>query len=462
LLKQNREYDQEAVQSFKNIMSFMGDRKSSKDGVGHIKKLIQNGLTAPETLRDEIYLQICKQVTGHPNESNALKGWELMCVLMGCFPPSMSMKEFLQEFIERAKNEESNDAGIKRLAKLCLERMDKIMILGPRLEVSSEQEIKHDQAGEVTSLKVYTLDDAFKTVEADCFTQVKEVKRTFVQKMGLGYSLPFGLFEVAKDGTERVLEDDMRVLDVLGAWERVVSEKRLPGGSENFRLVFKAELVLKTSDKNLLEDEEALNLMYMQAVHDVVTERYPSESKDCPSLAALQLQASFGDYKADTHTIDWIVDQLPRLLPEPYYGGNKGKKNEAVRNEAAQKVLSKYTKLTGVSSNEAKLSYLDYVQDWPLYGAAFVTVEQKQLKDYPTFIRVAITCDNVLLVHPDTRDVLDTFAYNEIVTWGYSDEKFILVVGNLVQQRKLFFKTNKGRFMNKLVHDYVKTKVPAS
>jgi len=35
--------------------------------------------------------------------------------------------------------------------------------------------------------------------------------------------------------------------------------------------------------------------------------------------------------------------------------------------------------------------------------------------------------------------ILENYAFTDIVTWGHSDEKFILVVGNLVQQRKLIF-----------------------
>ena len=45
------------------------------------------------------------------------------------------------------------------------------------------------------------------------------------------------------------------------------------------------------------------------------------------------------------------------------------------------------------------------------------------------------------------------------MTWGHSDEKFIVVVGNIVQQRKLIFKTNDGKACNHLIHDYVKFKV---
>lgn len=458
LLKQNREYDAEAVQSFKNIMSYMGDRRSHKPDWGHAKKIIQNGLTAPETLRDEIYLQICKQVTNHPSLEHTIKGWTLMCVLLGCFPVSQSMKTFLEDFIERTRKDENSDGEIKKLGKQALDRLEKIMVMGPRAEVPSIDEIKRDQEGNPVSLKVYTLDNAIRTIEVDCFTQVKEVKRNIIQKAGLSYSVPFAIYEFSKDNDERILDDESRILDVIASWERIISEKKITT-VEPFRLVFKAELVLKTTDKNLIEDEEALNLMYIQAVHDVVSERYPAEPNICPSLAALQLQATFGDYNSNQHNVDFVSDRLGDLLPAAVLGGGK-KKSPQVVAEMAQKVITKYTKLQGVSANEAKLSYLDYVQEWALYGACFITVEQKQLKDYPPYIRVAVTCDAILLVHPESKDVLDTFGYHEIVTWGYSDEKFILVVGNLVQQRKLFFKTNRGKFMNKLVHDYVKTKVP--
>jgi len=43
------------------------------------------------------------------------------------------------------------------------------------------------------------------------------------------------------------------------------------------------------------------------------------------------------------------------------------------------------------------------------------------------------------------QTILDNYKYTDIVTWGHSDEKFILVVGNVVQQRKLVFKTRDVR-----------------
>lgn len=61
-------------------------------------------------------------------------------------------------------------------------------------------------------------------------------------------------------------------------------------------------------------------------------------------------------------------------------------------------------------------------------------------------------------MHPAKKTVLENYQYTDIVTWGHSDEKFIVVVGNIVQ-RKLIFKTEDGKSMNHLIHDYVKFKV---
>ena len=62
-------------------------------------------------------------------------------------------------------------------------------------------------------------------------------------------------------------------------------------------------------------------------------------------------------------------------------------------------------------------------------------------------------------MHPEKRTVLENYAYTDIVTWGHSDEKFIVVVGNIVQQRKLIFKTADGKAMNHLIRSYVQLKV---
>ena len=42
-------------------------------------------------------------------------------------------------------------------------------------------------------------------------------------------------------------------------------------------------------------DKAAATLMYIQAVYDVVSARYPCNERDCMMLAGLQLQYEYGD-----------------------------------------------------------------------------------------------------------------------------------------------------------------------
>jgi hypothetical protein len=62
-------------------------------------------------------------------------------------------------------------------------------------------------------------------------------------------------------------------------------------GDEFYRVVFKVHMYFDPAPT----DKAASHEMYVQAVYDVVSARYPCGEKDCIALASLQLQAEYGD-----------------------------------------------------------------------------------------------------------------------------------------------------------------------
>lgn len=484
LLKKNRDLDVEAVQSFKNVMSYMGDRKSSKQPLDHAKKLLRNIMVLPIGIRDELYMQICKQTTQNPRPNSAIKGWELMVFCVATFPPSKKLKSYLVDFIKRTIQEKINPK-ITQLAEIAQANLPKIILMGQRKQVPSKQELECLIDNKPVAIRVSLCNETYKTLEINSYTLVSQVEEELVQKYNLTCSMPFALYEQAEPNVERILDGEDRMLDVLASWENrkfneeLVQEEKQSQRKTKFdkhkdagkkikkveieykNFLYKAKLVLKTDNAQIMADQEAVSLIYIQATQDVVTARYPIHEKDITVLAALQLQATFGDYSSEK-VPGWLSPKITEYIPRHLISDNKGNLRNDMVKEWETKILAKYEKIKGFTALDAKLNYLDYVQEWTFYGATFFTVEQRQFKDYPSPLTLGINCEGVLLMHPEKKTVLENYQFTDIVTWGHSDEKFIVVVGNILQQRKLIFKTGEGKHMNHLIHDYVKFKVQTS
>ncbi|KAJ3337303.1 Eukaryotic translation initiation factor 6 [Gonapodya sp. JEL0774] len=146
LLVLNKDVHKDALKSFRAIQFLMGDKAGSKSpvtatppNIDEMQRLLEMGINKG-VLRDEILVQLCKQLTRNPHKESEYKGWELMGVLLIGFPPSKNFEQYLESFISTGVR--SEDAKISTLALNCQKKLVRIGKSGPRGKVPAAAEVE--------------------------------------------------------------------------------------------------------------------------------------------------------------------------------------------------------------------------------------------------------------------------------------------------------------------------------
>ncbi len=134
----------EAIEVFRLIQIYMGERRA-KAGMtinSVAMDITGKGYSQP-SLRDEIFVQLCKQTTENLSRESLRRGWELMAICLTFFPPSATFAPALQSYIFRHRDPSLDypDVGkwpihvqISHYAGICAKRLERIGLEGGRLK----------------------------------------------------------------------------------------------------------------------------------------------------------------------------------------------------------------------------------------------------------------------------------------------------------------------------------------
>ena len=115
LLRLNKSVEKDALDAFKALQVVMTDRplqtclniRSSlfsdlkpddADFSVLATRIVEVGINAP-LLRDELYVQMCKQLNSNPSIKSLTAGWTLLAVYLHCFGPSSDFFPYLKNFM---------------------------------------------------------------------------------------------------------------------------------------------------------------------------------------------------------------------------------------------------------------------------------------------------------------------------------------------------------------------------
>jgi len=140
LLKFIRYPSKDGLSVFKQIQQFMGDKEPILQDNSEVGVSILNLAVLTNEIRDEVYCQICKQVTLNPSIESCYKGWDLLSLCCQHFPPSKELNPFLYPFIE-----EYHTVGNEKLqtySKFCIRHLKRIEKDGARNIIPTANQIR--------------------------------------------------------------------------------------------------------------------------------------------------------------------------------------------------------------------------------------------------------------------------------------------------------------------------------
>eukprot|EP00002_Diphylleia_rotans_P006509 TRINITY_DN1586_c0_g2_i1.p1 TRINITY_DN1586_c0_g2~~TRINITY_DN1586_c0_g2_i1.p1 ORF type:complete len:1874 (-),score=553.08 TRINITY_DN1586_c0_g2_i1:211-5832(-) len=275
-------------------------------------------------------------------------------------------------------------------------------------------------------LRIKMLDETIKTVIVDESQPVVDVVRQIAKKIGLGNADEYSLIEEKKDAD----------------WLKPTTSLHEQGISSDAVLLMKKKFFF--SDANIdASDPLELHLLYVQATKQILSEELRCSMEEAIKLAALQLQASYGNHNPNKHKVGMI--KLEEILPMTF------RKARGIDKE----IFQEHRKLTGVSDVHAKHRYVGTCRQIKTYGITFFNIKEKTKKDKKIMNRLlGITRDSILRVDAETKSVISHYPLTHLRRWAANPGSFTMDFGDY-EDEYVVVQTTDGDAISQLIAGYI-------
>lgn len=151
-------------------------------------KFIANCVDKPQKIQKRRQLAVQTEYY----RSSLIKGWHLMSLCCGSFPPSKSLIKYLCCYLQ---SNISSEGDVGKFASFSLKRLQRTLATNTRRFPPSETEIEAYKERKPIILRVYLMDGKAKALEVDSSTTAQEVFTSICEKINLRMKEDFALFE---------------------------------------------------------------------------------------------------------------------------------------------------------------------------------------------------------------------------------------------------------------------------
>ncbi|KAF5288574.1 hypothetical protein FQA39_LY15353 [Lamprigera yunnana] len=409
----------------------------------HLEKLhfiIGHGILRPE-LRDEIYCQICKLLTNNPSKPSHARGWILLSLCVGCFPPSERFLNYLRAFIR---------SGPPGYAPYCEGRLYRTLKNGARTQPPSWLELQATKNKESINLKVTLMDKSTMTVEIDSASTSEEVCKKISLSLNLRDTFGFSLFVTLYEKVMSLGSDADHIMDAVSQCEQYAKEQGLSEKAANWNLFHRKEIFTPWHDPSI--DPVSTDLIYNQVIRGFKHGEYRCSTEgDVATLIAQQYYIENGDTMNPKILHARIGEYLPGYLVKH---DEKADKWENKIIDAFNKSTCVKQKYPAIKAKEDIVRYTKMV--WPILFSRFfegVKVSGPDLSKNNVII--AVNSTGVYFID-DQEQILLELTFMDIAYVGYEQSqknmlhKFTL---RTIKKDNFIFHCPDAENLNKLIVD---------
>lgn len=443
ILYNDAEINEQSVQCFNSLLQFMGDAALPKNGsqTEYLRHILLLG-KENELLRDEIFCQIVKQITENGNKSSCTLGWRLLHFCTGFFFCSGTLQPYLFRHLELlARNPRS---PFQELASICLENLQRSFSFGGRRTIPSEVEMEALMAGKGSRPIGIKLPGGVDfPIKIRSFSMTIDVVSDLCREMNIVDPAEVNEFTIIasrdKDGVVRPLHPEEYVFDFLLDDLSISLCLR--------RLIWKSALSYN-------------NDLYIDFHYQQLLEQYlrpqlpqgPGPVQQTAQLAALQRLAE-GLHGAPSPA------ELKQYLPPQEANSDL--------EELLSFCLGQMSQLQGLSTQDAKIQFIDFMVNQPQFGSNLFWAEKVNQRGVPSPCSISISHDGVVFIHPKTQERVFHIALADIQAMRTVRPKkqgkvpgVDIEFGNPVKPKKISLQTKQAKelchilalVMKELVH----------
>nr|XP_023420654.1 myosin XVB [Cavia porcellus] len=383
LIRLSDDTSRQAVAGFETLMQFMGDQSKprGKDEMDLLYELLK--LCREEDLRDEMYCQVIKQVTGHPKLEYCARGWNLLSLFTGFFPPSTTLMPYVTKFLQ--------DSGpSQELARRSQQHLQRTVKYGGRQQLPRPGEMRAFLKGQAVRLLVIHLPGGvdYKT-NVQTFTVAAEILEEMCGQMGI--TDPQEVQEFAL-----FLDKEGELVRPLWPHEYLNSViVNLNMSLHNRRLIWETPLHF--------DHPVYIGTLYGQVLQDYLQGKLMGHAQADGQLAHLAALQHLGRASKSPPSEQDLLGYIPKTLQWQV-------NMDSIKNLMDQKLRQ----LQGQSSQDAQISFIEATRQLPLFGYTVYVVLRVSKLVLPGPALLGLNRQHLVLMDPISQKMCSSIALKDL------------------------------------------------